>query len=288
MVDKTKSLPEKLSLMANTLTRSERQVADVILENYPVSGLGAITEIAKKSNVSMPTVTRLINKLGFGGFAEFQESLRQELDTILGGEIQGGAPWAPKFPETHLLNRITESTVNNIRHSLDDLDVASFEAMCNLIGDVDRGLYIVGGRITGCLAHHFTKYMEVLRPGVHYIENLQSGWHHNVINMKAKDVLFVYDIRRYEAILLDLAKTVRKLDVEVVLITDQWKSPISSISSYCLNGRLVTPNGRDSVVSLMLFNEIIISQVQHNLGDITKKRREKLEKIFQETKFFDS
>jgi DNA-binding MurR/RpiR family transcriptional regulator len=55
-----------------TLTRAERQLANTIVENYPVSGLGSITQVAKKAGVSSPTIVRMVKKLGFKGFPEFQ------------------------------------------------------------------------------------------------------------------------------------------------------------------------------------------------------------------------
>ena len=62
-----------------SLTRAERQLANTIVENYPVSGLGSITQVAEKADVSSPTIVRMVKKLCFKGFPEFQTKLRREL-----------------------------------------------------------------------------------------------------------------------------------------------------------------------------------------------------------------
>ncbi len=46
------------------LTRAERQLSNLILENYPVSGLGSITYIAESAGVSSPTVARMAQEVG--------------------------------------------------------------------------------------------------------------------------------------------------------------------------------------------------------------------------------
>ena len=49
----------------DVLTRAEKQLAESLLDNYPVSGLGSITTIAENAGVSTPTVVRMVQKLGF-------------------------------------------------------------------------------------------------------------------------------------------------------------------------------------------------------------------------------
>ena len=51
----------------DSLTAAERQLAAVILQDYPVAGLGTITSLAESAGVSTPTVIRMARKLGFGG-----------------------------------------------------------------------------------------------------------------------------------------------------------------------------------------------------------------------------
>ena len=63
---------ERIQSLQETLTRAERQLSGKILENYPVSGLGSITRLAEAANVSSPTVARMVQKLGFSGFPEFE------------------------------------------------------------------------------------------------------------------------------------------------------------------------------------------------------------------------
>ncbi len=56
------TVAELLQNNADHLTRAERQLCQSLLVNYPVSGLGSITAVAKSAGVSTPTVARLVKK----------------------------------------------------------------------------------------------------------------------------------------------------------------------------------------------------------------------------------
>ena len=53
------TVAERIRDRFQELTRAERQLANAILANYPVSGLGSITALAETSGVSTPTAVRM-------------------------------------------------------------------------------------------------------------------------------------------------------------------------------------------------------------------------------------
>jgi len=110
-------------------------LADMILENYPVSGLGSITSVAERADVSTPTVARLVQKIGFKGFPEFQEQLRSELADAISGPIDKHDGWAGGAPDTHILNRFTEAVMGNIKQTLAQIDTEVFDQSCRLLAD---------------------------------------------------------------------------------------------------------------------------------------------------------
>ena len=73
------TISDRIQQELDNLTRAERQLALSILENYPASGLGSLAVLAKDANVSAPTVARMVQKLGFKGYPDFQAELREEL-----------------------------------------------------------------------------------------------------------------------------------------------------------------------------------------------------------------
>lgn len=286
MTEPTETIAERLQRFLDKLTRAERQLAASILENYPVSGLGTITTVAENAKVSTPTVARMVQKLGYKGFPQFQAELRRELQAKISGPIAKHDTWAGRAPERHILNRFTEAVIDNIRQSLAQIDPADFDAACVLLADPKRRIYVVGGRITRALADYFFLHMQVLRADVTHIQSISNAWPHYLLDMKPGDVVVIFDVRRYENGTLKLAEMAAERGGKIILFTDQWRSPVSKYSDYNFCSRIIVPSAWDSSVTHMLLLETVIADVQERTWPETRQRMERLEDMFDRTKFF--
>jgi len=280
------TIAKRLQSKFDTLTRAERQLADAIMENYPVSGLGSITSVAEKADVSTPTVARLVQKLNFKGFPEFQEQLRKELEAKISGPIAKHDKWAGDAPDTHILNQFTDAVMQNIKKSLSQIDPATFDDACKLLADEERSVYVVGGRITRALADYFFLHMQVIRPNVTHIQSISNAWPHYLLNVKKGDVIVIFDVRRYENSTLKLAEMAAAKGAEIILLTDQWISPINKFTDLVFGSRIVVPSAWDSSVTSLLLLETILAEVQELIWPQTRRRMQELEDMFDETKFF--
>lgn len=280
------AVSERLETQFNELTRAERQLADTILRSYPASGLGSITSIAQKAGVSTPTVGRLVQKLGFSGFAEYQQQLRSEVESTLANPIAKHDKWTTAAPKEHILNRFTDAVMDNIQQSLAHIDIQTFDKSCQLLADPNRCIYVIGGRITRTLADYFFLHMQVIRPNITHIETTSNVWPHYLLNLKEGDVIVILDVRRYENNTLKLAEMAAKKGAEIILFTDQWVSPVARLTRMVFSARIVAPSAWDSSVSSLLLIETMIAQVQELIWPLAKQRIEELESMFDDTRLF--
>ena len=280
------TIAEKLQAKFDSLTRAERQLANSLLDNYPVSGLASITTVAQNAEVSTPTVARMVQKLGFKGYPEFQRALRGELEARISNPIAKHDTWASTAPETHILNRFADAVIQNMRQTLGQLDPDEFDGACAMLADREREIYIVGGRITRALADYMFTHLQVAREGVALIPSNSNTWPHYLLDMKSGDVLVMFDVRRYEHDLLRLAELAKERGVEIILFTDQWSSPVSKSATYRFNSRIEVPSAWDSSTVTMLIVETVIACVQDRTWNTTSDRLNELEKLFDRTKLF--
>lgn len=280
------TVAERIRGKFESLTRAERQLANVMLENYPVSGLGSITAVAETSGVSTPTVARMARKLGFGGFPELQAKLRSELEATISNPIAKHDRWAESAPDTHMLNRFADAVMDNMRQTLRQIAPEDFDAVVALLSEQKRGVYVVGGRITRSLADYFFTHMQVIRDGLTLIPPNANTWPHYVLNMKKGDVLVAFDIRRYEHDILRLAEMATERGVTLVLFTDQWGSPAAAHATHSFHSRIEAPSAWDSSVVTMFIVEALIAAVQNETWGETKDRMKALEDLFDQTKMF--
>jgi len=280
------TVAERIRSQFDDLTRAERQLANALLENYPVSGLGSITTIAEASDVSTPTVVRMAKKLGFSGFPELQAALRSEVEATISNPITKHNRWTENAPDTHILNRFADAVMENLGQTLRQLDPDEFDAVAKLLADKERAVHVVGGRLTRSLADYFFTHMQVIRDRMTLVASNSNTWPHYVLNMQPGDVLVAFDIRRYERDILRLAEMATARGVTLVLFTDQWGSPASKLATHSFHSRIEAPSAWDSSVVTMFILEAIIAAVQTETWDETEDRMKTLEELFDTTRLF--
>lgn len=280
------TVEERLRAALPELTRAERQLALRVLDQYPVAALGSITALAKSAGVSTPTVVRLVQKLGFKGYPDFQGSIRSEVEAMLVSPLVKHDRWAAAAPDTHILNRFGDTVLANLTATLAQIDHAEFDAIAGLLADEGRQVFAMGGRITHAIADYFVTLMLAVRPDVRLLPNLSNAWPVALIDLKAGDVLLVFDIRRYENAVLQLVEMAREQGAEVILITDPWISPAAVHARHRLIAQIEAPSAWDSMVSITVLVETLLAAVQDLRWEKTAERMERLEDLFARTRFF--
>lgn len=277
------TVAEKIRSQYDQLTPAERKLANALISNYPMAGLGTIMDLANSAGVSTPTVTRTIKKLGFRGFPAFHSALHDELNQTLSGPINKHDQWANDVPAEHILNQFANAIKNNLRQSLKQVDHKTFDDAVRLLTEKERSIHIVGGRITHAFADYLQTHLQVIRKDIQMLPASAGLWPHHLLNVGKGDVLVIFDIRRYEADLLELAKLANQREVKIVLFTDQWLSPITSYATHYFNSRIEAPSGWDSGVVILFLIESMIAAMEEILWPETSSRLKELEDIFDFT-----
>ncbi|MCV2873726.1 MurR/RpiR family transcriptional regulator [Defluviimonas sp. WL0050] len=282
----TRTIEQQIKAHFDALTRTERQLASYITRHYPVAVLGSITALAKAAEVSTPTVVRLVQKLGYKGYPDFQTVVRSEVEERLISPITKHDRWAGGVPDTHILNRFADAVVGNLQSTLGQIDHAEFDAVARLMADKERKIFAMGGRITHAMADYFVTHMKVIRPNVTLISDMSNAWPPALIDMGKGDVVLAFDIRRYENNVLSLVEMAADQRAEVVLITDQWVSPAAERARYRLSAHIEVPSAWDSTVAIQVLVETLMAAVQSLTWEDTQARMKRLEELYSRARFF--
>jgi DNA-binding MurR/RpiR family transcriptional regulator len=285
-MDAAVTIEDRMRAAMGDLTRAERQLATHILTHYPVAALGSITELARASGVSNPTVVRLCQKLGYKGYPDYQHALRSEVEAMLLSPLAKHDRWAGGVPDTHILNRFADAVVANLQATLSQIDHAEFDATAALLADPERRVFAMGGRITHAMAEYFVTLMKNVRPNVTLLSGMSNTWPPALLDMVPGDVLVVFDIRRYENSVLQLTELAVEQGAEVVLITDRWLSPAAAHSRHVLACHVEAPSAWDSTVSPLVLVETLLASVQDRTWAVTEGRLKRLEELYARSRFF--
>jgi len=269
-----RSIAEELRQLFDTLTPTERKIGRVLLANYPLAGLETIAVLAARSDVSGPTVLRLVGKLGFDSYATFQGVLREELEARLQSPLVRHNPSELDGHDDFLANharRLTEL----IHATVTNLPRAEFDDVVSLLADSRLRVWLLGGRLTESLASYLGHHLKVVRPSVHHLRGLPASWADTLVDMDKHDVLVVFDIRRYWDEAATFAAMAAERKVTVVLFTDQWLSPISRVARHTLVAHTAGPAGWDSNTPLMMLVDAVIAALNtRNWSGISARLQE--------------
>ncbi|MDH5410638.1 MAG: MurR/RpiR family transcriptional regulator [Alphaproteobacteria bacterium] len=261
------------------LTTTERRPAQTLLGNYPFAGLETVAKFADRAGVSGPTILRLIAKLGYSGYAEFQRELRDELQA----QVQSPLTKRPEsrdetsVRQPNFLENFGAAVSDNIRQTLESVHQSEFDAVVELLSDEKRPLYLLGGRFTGAVANYFYQHLHTLRPNAQLISGHESNWRNHLLDTSRRHVLVVFDIRRYQHDVIAFAEESARRGATVVLFTDQWLSPISGIAKHMLTARVTVPSSWDSMIGMFLIVEALIARISEKMWPTAKSRVEELD-----------
>lgn len=260
---------DRLLAHRDSVTPSERQLISVLLDDYPMAGLGSITELASAAAVSTTTVARMLQKTGFGGYPQFQAALRSEVKEMISGPAAKRDVWQNDLPEEHILNRYSQQALANQKRTIDEVDPAEFDSFCSLLSDPDRRIFITGGRITGTLAQFLYLHLQMIRPDVRLLP-FAASWTHDLLDVRKDDVLIALDVRRYENSTMLIGQLCQEREAEIVLFTDQWRSPIHRLAKHTFAARIAVPSAWDLMAAILMLLECVIAEVQERLWDWSK------------------
>lgn len=273
------SVAELIQRRLDLLTPSERKPASVLLGNYPMVGLENLATFAQRAGVSHPTILRFIAKLGYAGYADFQAALRAELEARLKSPLAKRLPDNAEPVDDDFLAHFAETVRDNIRQSVDALPRAEFENALELLEDMNNTLYLLGGRITDPVAVYAYVHLRMLRSRVRHISGPPVSWSEHILDMDRRTVLIVFDIRRYQEDLAHFTRQALERGARVILVTDNWLSPIASLAEQILAVRIKVPSNWDSVAAMITLVEALIAAMSNRNWNKLEKRIRTLEQM---------
>jgi DNA-binding MurR/RpiR family transcriptional regulator len=100
-----------------------------------------------------------------------------------------------------------------------------------------------------------------------------------MIEIGRRDVIVVFDIRRYQDDIVALSEAASKQGATIVLLTDPWLSPIARVARHVLPAHVTAPSNWDSCAGLLLLVEALVSAVTSRLWTTAKARMEAVERL---------
>jgi DNA-binding MurR/RpiR family transcriptional regulator len=154
---------------------------------------------------------------------------------------------------------------------------STYERAVDLIMDA-RQVNVLGGRFSRHVAAMLAGYLMQFRSGVSGLGALSAESFDALIDISKRDVLVVFDYRRYQANIVEFTRQASERGVRVILFTDPWLSPISAFADLTLTCPVEVDSPYDSLVGAVAQMEALVAQVVARESG-TMNRMEDLEQV---------
>lgn len=273
------TLGELIHQRSADLTPSERKVARALFATNMMAGFDTVAELAQRTQVSGPTVVRFATKLGFAGYPEFQKALRQDLAARIDSPLRMYQRRQSDAGPNDMIERAHQTFVRALDSTFANLPRAEIEAVVELMADQRRSIWTTGGRSSQSCAEALYADLFQIRPNCRTILSGGPRRNDDLLDMSRRDVLIVFDMRRYQKDTVNFAQKAAKRGVTIVLVTDPWLSPIADFADHVLTASVEAPSPYDSLVSSLAVSETLLAALVERLGTSTQTRIEALEEL---------
>jgi DNA-binding MurR/RpiR family transcriptional regulator len=271
------SIAELISDRIDTMPAGERRAAQTLIASYPMIGLKTVADFSAQAGVSSPTILRFVSRLGFQNYPEFQSALQDELAAQLQSPLSRTA--SSSSHRRGQASPMLEATLENIRETFRHVSEKQMREIVVQLSNPRAKIFLIGGRFTDPVARYMAAHLTIIRPNVFHLTGQESNWRDQLIDMGKRDVVLIFDIRRYQDSLIRFAETAHQRGVQIVLFTDQWLSPIARFARHVIAGRTAVPSPWDSSSALFVVAEALIGEVTRELEADSAKRIREMENL---------
>ena len=278
-MDNAQELIQRLNHSGKKLSKSHRRIAECIVTHYDKVVFMTASKLGEYVGVSESTVVRFAAALGYSGYPQLQKALQELLRHRLTASQR--FELTNDMDHVQVLNKVLKADIQNIRSTLDEIDISSFERAIDMILQA-RQIYVMGLRSSAPIAEFFVHYLKFIFSNVRVVTSGVSDVFEQLSRIGEGDLLIGISFPRYASRSIEAMDFARKQGASLIAITDGPLSPLHSTADICLMAKSDMSSFVDSFAApLSLINALIVALGQRRRTEVSEYFN-KMEKIWAE------
>lgn len=262
------------------LSKGQKLIAEYILKHYEKAAFMTAAKLGITVGVSESTVVRFANELGYSGYPTLQNALQELIKTKL-TSVQRMELSGDYISEESALRSVLKSDIENIRSTLEKININTFEEVINEIFKAKR-IYIVGFRSSLALTDFLGFYLNLILDNVTVLSRGVSDVFEQLLRVGENDLVIGIGFPRYSSRTVEALSFAKSKNARIVAITDSLLSPLASNADYSLIAQSNMASFVDSLVApLSVINALVAAVGLREKEKITETFKT-LENIWEE------
>ncbi|BBO91563.1 MurR/RpiR family transcriptional regulator [Desulfosarcina ovata] len=263
-----------------SLTPKGKLLGNYIIQNPRKAVFMTTKELAEACGVSEATVVRFVGQLGYSGYGEFLQALRDFVDSGLSLPDRVDLP-GMKGPGTDLLHRVVFEEMTNLRQFYETIDM---KRLADIVDRIEKSpaVYVIGSRISYTFAYYLGWSLTKVRKGVNILKGSDSTTIDWLTGAPEESLVIIITTSRYPNELIRMGKVARRLGHTLLVVTDSRLCPVIPFAhqSLVVPSRSIALIGYPTTISCII-NYLVLELVNRQPPHL-KAHQEKLEQMYLE------
>lgn len=264
------------------LSPAQRRIAHYVAEHMEETSYASVVEMGAKVGVSQPSVTRFAVALGFNGYPEFRQEVREQM--LQSRQRDSGAE-----PEVGSeLQDAVRAEIRNLESLAEALaDPSSVYALASALAASDP-LLVVGARVGAPLAQFFAHFAAKVLPDVRLYESADSATEEALMRGRRAGATWVLGIAmpRYPRELLTCLGRARSAGLKVGVIADRRSPKLSGVADVVLSASVGSRLVFDSQAAPMVLTTVLLQAICDVMPADAESRLEEFDQFAAERRLF--
>ncbi|MCF6248012.1 MAG: MurR/RpiR family transcriptional regulator [Desulfobacula sp.] len=269
-----------ISNKLDTLTPKAQTLGVYIMQNPSKAVFMTTKELAETCEISEATVVRFVSTLGYKGYSDFQEALKDFVNTGL-SLPERAALKGIKEPGIDRLHRGILEELNNLKYLYENINVETMNEFVDLL-DKSHSVYVVGSRLSYTFAYYLGWSLTKIRKGVHILKGSDSTSFDMLTNAHPRSLVILAATTRYPNELIKLSKMIRRSGHTLLTMTDSNICPLIQFADLSL----VVPSRSipfiGNVSGMLAAIQYIVQELASRKGEELVKYQKELEQVYLE------
>ena len=254
---------ERLSDDLDDLTPEARKAARYVLENPRDAGMLTVREIADAANVKPNTLVRMARQIGFEGYEDFREPLREAIRSGR-ASLPERARWLQDMQRggglSNLYGEMISDALENIDATFAGISKDDLESAAKAIWN-SRDVYTMGVGVNSGIANCFTYLARTCMVQFHAVPRPGSTAIDDITWADQQDVLIAITSHPYRTEVVGAVEQARKQGMTIIALSDSPASPIIRAADHGFVMSVNTSQFFPSSVTSILLLETLLSFV---------------------------
>lgn len=271
------NLSQRILEAYDGLSRSERRLADLLLENPDALVLNSATELSVKIGVSRATTTRFFKRIGFTSYRAAQKILRPGATPVRAREKDA----APQLSGYRDLADHLQNDVQNLVRSIEAIRPDELKTAARFLARADK-IWVVGFGENYPLAHFARALLIRIKPDIRMIPIGGFSVPEEFSSISSTDTMMVLGVGRKSRSLRAIMQAGIRYQAQVIYLTDQTSRGNPGSSSVTLRCRTSSRAIYDSFAAPISLITYLCGMVAELLGQTAVERLKVIEDLHDE------